>query len=189
VDGSDNTFTWRGQLDGDGKPDGHGVLVHEGTGNVHEGRMTHGLRQGQWVATITVAARGMPGSSDAGPVVPSNTGGWTGSGYSYVCTDDVQCDVKVRSLGTAPGTAMAVGWGWGECRACTAPGRCPRAPCSPRTAGPPRARRAGGAVTEARSEKTARNVRKGGKDFRGSWAADRAIPIRPAAAAPAPPPS
>ena len=98
MNGSDGTFTWRGHLDGDGKPDGHGLLIHEETGNVHEGRMANGLRQGQWVATRTVVAGGWPGSSDAGAArpVPSHSGGWTGSGYSYVCTDDVQSEVKVR---------------------------------------------------------------------------------------------
>ncbi len=43
------TFTYRGGLDANGKPDGLGVLVDDEYAGVHEGAMTHGLRQGRWV--------------------------------------------------------------------------------------------------------------------------------------------
>ena len=75
-------FTWRGPLDGHGKPHGRGVLVHEGTGSVHEGAMVHGRRQGAWVIR------------DAGGTA------WN----SLTCTDDVDGPVKVGHLSTK-------GWG------------------------------------------------------------------------------
>ena len=95
--GSDATYTWRGALGADGKPDGPGALVNEATGAVHEGRMAHGLRQGQWVAARVVVAAGWPGSSSAGGAwAGSPSAGRAFSGYAYACTDDVQGEAKVR---------------------------------------------------------------------------------------------
>ena len=116
----------RGPTDGGGRPHGVCVLVEDGYGNVHEGEMVHGRRQGEW------AGRDEDGTQ------------W----WSYRCTDDVwqPGSGKVRPPPLTRGEGGPAGAGKVRGAAAAPPPAGRRAPAAARVRG--RARFATAAAAE-----------------------------------------